>query len=78
MNNIQTLIVGICVGAAIAWLVLFMLTREKKQEAIVQNNIALKTSPADAVAFLEVLSVAGVVLDRLNNVVANTVLAGEM
>lgn len=42
------------------------------------NTIALKTSPEDATAFLEVLSVAGVVLDRLNNVVANTVLAREI
>lgn len=42
------------------------------------NTVALKTSPADAVAFLEILSVAGVILDRLNNVVVNTQLATEM
>ncbi|MEI8230983.1 MAG: ATP-binding protein [Actinomycetes bacterium] len=42
------------------------------------NTIALKTSPADAIAFLEVLSVAGLVLDRLNNVVANTEMANDM
>lgn len=42
------------------------------------TTVALKTSPADAIAFLEVLSVAGVVLDRLNKVVVNTEIANEM
>jgi two-component system sensor histidine kinase SenX3 len=78
VNNIQTLILGICLGAAIAWLILFMLTREKKREDQVPTTTALKTSPADAIAFLEVLSVSGVVVDRLNNVVASTEIANEM
>jgi two-component system sensor histidine kinase SenX3 len=78
VNNIQILIIGFCAGAAVAWLALFLFTREKKQEVQVPNSVALKTSPADAVAFLEVLSVAGVVLDRLNNVVANTLHAAEI
>jgi two-component system sensor histidine kinase SenX3 len=55
-----------------------MMTRQKRREEQVPNTIALKTSPADAVAFLEILSVAGVILDRLNNVVSNTQLATEM
>jgi two-component system sensor histidine kinase SenX3 len=55
-----------------------MLTKEKKREDKVPNTVAIKTSPEDAVAFLEVLAVAGVVLDRLNNVMANTELADEM
>ena len=78
MNNLQILITGLCAGAAIAWFVLFMLSRGKKQEVVVPNTVALKTSPADAISFLEVLSVAGVILDRLDNVIANTSLANDM
>ncbi|NBX94660.1 MAG: hypothetical protein EBQ79_03660 [Actinobacteria bacterium] len=78
MNNIQALIVGICLGAALAWLVTVMFTREKRQEEKVPNTLALKTSPADAIAFLEVLAVAGIVLDRFDNVIGSTVLAQDM
>jgi len=78
VNNIQALILGICLGAALAWLVIFMFTRDKGQEKQVPTTLALKTSPADAIAFLEVLSVAGIVLDRFDNVIGSTVLAQDM
>ena len=42
------------------------------------NTLALRTSPADAIAFLEVLAVAGIVLDRFDNVIGSTVLAQDM
>jgi len=44
----------------------------------VPTTLALKNSPADAIAFLEVLSVAGIVLDRFDNVIGSTVLAQDM
>ncbi len=78
MNNIQALILGICLGATLAWLVTFIFTRDKGQEEQVPTSLALKTSPADAIAFLEVLAVAGIVLDRFDNVIGSTVLAQEM
>jgi len=55
-----------------------MFTREKREEEKVPNTLALKTSPADAIAFLEVLAVAGIVLDRFDNVIGSTVLAQDM